>query len=301
VETRTDTITLGEVALTRVFEQRTMRLPRQSVFPDTAAQLWHANEDWLAPDFWDPETDDLLAAVQTWVVRSQGRTILVDTGIGNGKDRPGMPIFSGLNTGYLDNLAAAGVRREDVDLVVISHVHGDHVGWNTYLDGGEWVPTFPNARYLISRTDFDYWNPDNAHQTRSGPRMTNVFEDSVAPVHRAGQTVLWDDYYDVDANLRLEPTPGHTPGSAVLTLRSGSDRAMFVGDLLHTPLQLAAPDASPCFDEDEALARTTRWRVLDEVAERNILLLPAHLPGAGALEVRRAGSSYAVQAWAAFQ
>jgi len=126
-------------------------------------------------------------------------------------------------------------------------------------------------------------------------------KDSVAPVHQAGLTELWDDHYDVDANLRLEPAPGHTPGSAVLWLRSGSDRAAFVGDLLHTPAQILEPDRNPCFDEDEARARASRRQVLDRVASENALMVPAHLGGAGAAEVRADGAGYTISKWAAFQ
>jgi glyoxylase-like metal-dependent hydrolase (beta-lactamase superfamily II) len=296
-----DTITLGDVEITRVFEQRLTRMPRAVVFPDADPELWRRNTGWLEPDFWDAGADDLVFSMQTWVLRSEGRTILVDTGVGNGKERPAMPVFHRLNTDFLGSLAAAGVQPDDVDAVVCTHVHGDHVGWNTYWSGDEWVPTFRNAHYVISRADFDYWNPANGHPTRSGPRMANVFEDSVAPVHRSGQTVLWEGHHDVDANLRLDPAPGHTPGAAVLTLRSGSDRAVFVGDLLHTPLQIVEPQVSPCFDEDEAQSRATRLRVLDSVAADNALMLPAHFPGAGAVEVGRDGDGYAVKGWAGFR
>jgi glyoxylase-like metal-dependent hydrolase (beta-lactamase superfamily II) len=296
-----DSITLGDVEIVPVTEVAELRLPRDAIFPDRDEAEWRANEHWLAPRFWEPSADLLVAAVRTWVLRSEGRTILVDTGIGNHKQRPGNPPFHMLHTGFLDNLAAAGVRPDDVDLVVCTHVHGDHVGWNTQLVDCDWVPTFRNARYVIPRADFDYWNPVNGQRTRSGPRFANVFEDSVEPVHRAGLTVLWEDHYDVDANLRLEPAPGHTPGSAVLRLRSGADRAVFVGDLLHTPLQVVAPDESPCLDEDEQAARVSRRRVLDLVASENALMLPAHLPAPGALEVRADGDRYAVKAWAAFR
>jgi glyoxylase-like metal-dependent hydrolase (beta-lactamase superfamily II) len=296
-----DTITLGDVELTRVFESRRVALPREMVFPDRDPKLWHAHSHWLAPDYWDPAEDTMFTSVQTWLLRSEGATILVDTGIGNGKDRPGMPVFHQLNSDYLENLAAAGVRPADVDLVVITHVHGDHVGWNTYWSDGEWVPTFPNARYVISRPDFDYWNPANRPATEPVSRMTNVFEDSVEPVHRAGQTVLWEGHHTIDANLSLAPAPGHTPGTSVLTLRSGSDRAMFVGDLLHSPLQIVEPGEAPCFDEDEALATASRRRVLAEVADERALMLPAHFPGAGAAEVSRDGDRFAVKAWAAFR
>jgi glyoxylase-like metal-dependent hydrolase (beta-lactamase superfamily II) len=295
------TIALGDVQITGVFEQPTLGLPRDFAFPDPDDSLWRNHRDWLEPKFWDPHNDVVQMSVRTWVVRSEGATILVDTGVGNDRDRPGMPVFDHLNTTYLDNLAAVGVQPGDVDLVVITHVHPDHVGWNTQAVNDEWAPTFPNARYLIARTDFDWWNPANANPTRMGPAMAGVFEDSVLPVHQAGQTLLWEDGYTIDAHLRLEPTPGHTPGSAVLWLRSGTDRAAFVGDLLHSPLQIVEPDLCPCLDENENASRTTRRRILDTIADDNALMLPAHFPGAGAVEVRRDGNRYAITRWPPFQ
>lgn len=297
-----DTITLGNVEITRVVELPPRGLARTFVFPDVPAERWHAHENWLAPEHLNPATDEIHTMIQTWLVRSAGRTILIDTGVGNHKERPYMPSFAHHDTGFLDELAAAGVTPADVDLVVCTHIHGDHVGWNTRLVDRTWQPTFPNARYVFSRADFDYWNPDNGHITRSGRRMQNVFEDSVAPVHRAGQAVLWDgDHYDIDADLRIEPAPGHTPGSAVVRLRSGADRAIFAGDLLHSPLQIVEPDHCPCFDEDEPRARGTRRRVLEQAADDNALLLPAHFAGAGAAEVRRDGDTFAIKEWVAWR
>ncbi|QKV96374.1 MBL fold metallo-hydrolase [Streptomyces sp. NA02950] len=297
-----DTITLGNTEITRVVELPTKGLARDFVFPDVAMEHWRANENWLAPEFLDAVADEIRTMIQTWLIRSEGRTILIDTGVGNGRERPAMPFFHQLNTDYLSGLAAAGVRPEDVDTVICTHLHGDHVGWNTSLTDGEWRPTFPNAEYVFPRADFDYWNPVNGHRTRSGPKMANVFEDSVAPVHQAGQTVLWEgDHHDVGAELRIEPAPGHTPGSSVVWLRSGTDRAVFVGDLLHSPLQIVEPDCCPCFDEDETGARASRRRVLEEAADRGALLFPAHFPGPGAAEVRRDGDRFAVKEWAAWR
>ncbi|NIY63160.1 MBL fold metallo-hydrolase [Streptomyces malaysiensis] len=297
-----DTITLGNVEITRVVEVTPRGLARDFIFPDVATEHWRAHESWLAPQFLDPAADEINTMIQTWLVRSEGRTILIDTGIGNDRERPHMPHFHHLHTNYLGELAAAGVRPEDVDLVICTHVHGDHVGWNTFWQDGEWRPTFPNAEYVIPRIDFDYWNPENGHRTRSGLRMMNVFEDSVTPVHRAGQTVLWEGgHYDIDGGLRIEPAPGHTPGSSVVRLRSGTDRAIFAGDVLHSPLQIVEPDDCPCFDEDEPRARVSRRRVLAQAADQGALLFPAHFPGPGAAEVRRDGERFAVKEWAAWR
>ncbi|SHF61848.1 MBL fold metallo-hydrolase [Streptoalloteichus hindustanus] len=294
-------IVLGDVAVTRVVEYHgPVGMSPQTFFPDSPEKAWRDNESWLAPDFLDPTANGCVSALQTWVLRSQGKTILVDTGAGNHKERSETPRWHHLNTDFLDNLARAGVRPEDVDLVVNTHLHVDHVGWNTRLDGDTWVPTFPNATYLIPRADFDFWNPANGHKPGKVDGWRNVFEDSVAPVHEAGQTLLWDNSHAIDANLRLDLAPGHTPGSSVLTLESGGDRALFVGDVLHNPVQIVAPDTNSCFCEDPAEARATRRRLLGRASDTNALVLPAHLAGHGAAEVVRKGDAFAIRAWAAF-
>jgi glyoxylase-like metal-dependent hydrolase (beta-lactamase superfamily II) len=152
----------------------------------------------------------------------------------------------------------------------------------------------------MAKADFDYWNPANEHRTLLGRGNQNVFEDSVAPVHQAGLTRLWEDGHRIDGNLRLEPAPGHTPGSSVLRLESGTDRALFVGDLMHSPVQILEPDANSCFCEAPAEARATRRRLLGTAAEDNALVFPAHLGGHGAAEVVRDGAGFAIKGWAPF-
>ncbi|ADB31096.1 beta-lactamase domain protein [Kribbella flavida DSM 17836] len=296
-----DQITLGDVTVTRIKEYYgSVELSPAEFFPESPAGAWAEHRGWLAPDFWDPQTQECVSAIQTWLLRSEGRTILVDTGVGNHKDRPYAPVWSRLDTEFLDNLAAAGVQPDDVDLVINTHLHVDHVGWNTRLDGRTWVPTFPNAAYLMPRRDFDFWNPANEHRPVLGRGNQNVFEDSVAPIHEAGLAQLWDGTCRIDANLRLDLAPGHTPGSSVLTLESGTDRALFVGDLVHTPLQLVEPDTNSCFCENPAESRATRHRLLGRAADDNALVFPAHLGGRGAAEVVRDGSKFAIKNWAGF-
>lgn len=296
-----DQIELGDVTVTRVKEYYgSVQMAPADFFPDSTERDWEANKHWLAPDFWHPETDTCISAIQTWVLRSEGRTILVDTGVGNHKERPHVPVWNRLDTAFLDNLAAAGVQPEDVDVVINTHLHIDHVGWNTRLDDETWVPTFPNATYLMPQRDFDFWNPANGHKSVVSRGSLNVFEDSVAPVHEAGLTQLWDGTYQIDRNLRLDLAPGHTPGSSVLTLESGADRAVFVGDLIHTPLQIVTPETNSCFCEDPAQARLTRHKLLGRAGDDNTLLFPAHLGGHGAVEVIRDGSSFAIKGWAGF-
>lgn len=296
-----DQITLGDVTIPRVKEYYgSVEMTPAQFFPESPDGSWDEHRGLLAPDFWNPETDECHSAIQTWLLRSAGRTILVDTGVGNHKDRPYAPVWNRLDTNFLDNLAEAGARPEDVDMVINTHLHVDHVGWNTYLDDRTWVPTFPHATYLMSQRDFDFWDPSNENETVLGRGNQNVFEDSVTPVHRAGLTHLWDGSYRIDENLRLDLAPGHTPGSSVLTLDSGGDRALFVGDLVHTALQIVEPRTNSCFCEDPARSRATRRELLGRAAEDNALVFPAHLGGQGAAEVERNGSSFAIKQWAGF-
>ncbi|MEV6012753.1 MBL fold metallo-hydrolase [Streptomyces sp. NPDC051976] len=302
-----DSFSLGGVEVTRVVEFETPTRPPAVMFTEIGPQVWHDNRSWLAPDHWDHDTGLLMTRMQTFVLRSGGATILVDTGVGNDKSRPSIPAFDRRGTDFLARLAAVNVLPEDVDLVVNTHLHADHVGWNTRLVDGNWVPTFPYARYLMPRADYDFWRPDSARSARSTrPARTaaanaNVFDDSVAPVVRAGQAVLWEDSYDIDGALRLEYAPGHTPGSSVLTLRSGGELAVFVGDVLHHPVQIIEPDANSCFCEDPTAARASRRRVLDRAADQGALVFPAHLRGGSGARVRRNGSSYTIQSWAPFR
>ncbi|MGI5450667.1 MBL fold metallo-hydrolase [Streptomyces sp. CA-243310] len=293
----THEITLGDVTITRIEETHGPIMPTDQFFPDLPEQAWKDQRAMLVPDHLGADDTMVHAAIQTWLLRSEGRTILVDTGVGNDKSRPAAAAWDHLRLDYLGNLARAGVRPEDVDLVINTHLHVDHVGWNTHLVDGEWVPTFPNATYLMPKADFEFWNPANNPDITGGVNE-NVFEDSVAPVHAAGQVRLWEEGHTIDGNLRLEAAPGHTPGSSVVTLTSGSDRALFAGDLMHTPLQITHPDHNSCFCQDPAQSRSTRRRLLGWAADTGALVLPAHFSGHSALEVEHQGSGFAIKKWA---
>ncbi|WP_216900413.1 MBL fold metallo-hydrolase [Nocardia alni] len=293
-------ITLGDVTVTRVEEMHgPLGMTPEQFLPGSPERDWQEQRDMLVPDHLGADDNIVHVAFQSWALRSEGRIILVDTAIGNDKPRPAVPAWDHLSLGYLDNLAAAGIRPEDVDLVINTHLHVDHVGWNTRLADGQWVPTFPNATYLMPRLDFEYWNP--AHNPNiAGGTNENAFEDSVQPVYAAGQVQLWEDEHAVDGNLRLIAAPGHTPGNSVILLGSGSDRALFAGDLMHTPLQVAHPDHSSCFCEDPAAANKTRRELLGWAADNNALLLPAHFSGHSALEIAHRNDSFEIKGWGAF-
>lgn len=238
-------------------------------------------------------------ALQTWVLRSGGRTVLVDTGVGNGRERPGAPQFHHWQGDFLGHLERAGVRPEDVDVVVNTHLHADHVGWNTRAaddgdgtGGGEWVPAFPRAEYLVPAADDAHFGPDNSYGGGRDLADRFVYEDSVAPLHRAGRIVLWDGEHRIDEHLTLESAPGHTPGSAVLRLSSAGERAVFVGDLLHSPVQILDPAHNSCFCLDARAASVSRRRILGRAADERELVVPAHFGGSGVAEVRREGEGF---------
>ncbi|MCC0574615.1 MBL fold metallo-hydrolase [Streptomyces californicus] len=291
---------LGEVEVIRVVEWQGAYLPSAEMFPTAPAGLWEENAEWLVPDHWRRGEDRIVVALQSWVLRGGGQTIVIDTGVGHDRDRPGMGPFHRGRSRLLALLGEAGVPPESVDFVVNTHLHVDHVGWNTVDAGGDWVPSFPHATYLIPAADDAHYGHAQEHGHRLRPADRLVYEDSVAPVHRAGQSLLWEGTHTVNDFLTLESAPGHTPGSSVAWLRSGGDRAVFVGDLVHSPVQILAPchHSNSCLDPERA-ARSRR-RVLARAADERALLVPGHFGGPGALEVSRAGGGFALGAWAAF-
>jgi glyoxylase-like metal-dependent hydrolase (beta-lactamase superfamily II) len=281
------TIELGHVTVTRIPHFSHWAMPATEFLPDSDQGLWEANRSWLSPAHWEAGTGRVRIAVQSWLLRSAGKTIIIDTGLAPRADRPGIPAGTPLPAA----LAAAGVAPEDVDLVLCTHLHADHVGWNTRIDDGQRVPAFPRARYLFSRPDLDFF--------REGGSAA-VYAESIEPILRAEQALVWDDAHVIDENLQLRLAPGHTPGHGVVRLESGGDRAVFAGDLLHTPLQLHAPHLSSCFCHDRPAAARTRRAVLEWAADHAALVIPAHFAGAGAVEIAQNGSGFAVRRWAGF-
>jgi glyoxylase-like metal-dependent hydrolase (beta-lactamase superfamily II) len=294
-----DTIELGHVSVTRIPHFDNWPLSPAGFFPGTDPALWEANRSWLTPAHWDAGADRVRVSVQTWLLRTPEHVIVVDTGLSPDTGRPGVPASGSAAAALPSALAAAGVAPSDVDLVICTHLHPDHVGWNTRPDGtGERVPTFPNARYLFSRPDLGFFDPD--HLTEGPGRSAAVFAESIAPILRAGRALVWDDSHTIDGHLRLGLAPGHTPGLGVLTVESGDDRAVFVGDLLHTPVQVLDPDQSSCFCHDPAAAARSRRRVLAWAADHTALVVPAHFGGGRAVEVAREGSRFTLRRWAGF-
>jgi len=291
---------LGNAVLARVVEWQVAGLSFE-LFPQTPTEAWSEQAADYTPMFWSDAGWRI--ALQTWVIEVDGLTVLVDTGAGNDRDRPAMPPIDHLHTDFLDALRAAGVEPDSVDVVVNTHIHSDHVGWNTMRDGDDWVPTFPNARYVMPEADYRHFHPDNADDW-SAPRTEAdaarqagwriMFADSIVPVEE--QMELWSEDHQLGESLRLRPAPGHTPGSSVLWLDAGKP-AVFVGDLTHCPIQIHRP-MDPCaFDDDFAMAAVTRKRVLTEASRRRAAVIPAHYPGRGGATVVARGDTFMVDDW----
>ena len=252
----TDQIRLGNAVLTRVAETQ-VQIPT-SLWPSTPPEAWHAEADLLAPRFWNPETDLFRIAIQSWVLQVDGLTIVVDTGAGNDRHRPWMHPLDHLSTPFLDTMRAAGIEPSDVHVVINTHLHTDHVGWNTQLIDGAWEPTFRNARYLMTEADYRFFAPDNPETT---DEMRTVFEDSIIPV--ADQTEQFSGDYQLSESVWLRPAPGHTPGSSVLWLDAGKP-APGVPDLSAyrrpKPLTLAVTGIAFCAPRTTAPATLARAR-----------------------------------------
>ncbi len=236
-----------------------------------------------------PDGERITLAFQSFVVRHAGRTILVDTCNGNHKSRPDMPRWHQTDFPYLARLSEAGVRPEQVDFVLCSHLHADHVGWNTRLEDGRWVPTFPNARYLVSDVELAHWQGLHAADP-SAPLNHGAWQDSVLPVLEAGlvDAVPVDHVvsHDFDTHLSLEPAPGHTPGHVHLVMRSAGRELIYCADTLHHPLQIAAPQYG-LIDGDPAQAEQTRRTFIERAAGSGATLLPAHFAVAGQIRESR--------------
>jgi glyoxylase-like metal-dependent hydrolase (beta-lactamase superfamily II) len=266
---------LGKVEITRVQDYYGPGFISNFMFPEVRPEMFEAHKDWLVPTFYNPESDKITSTIHSWLVRTEHHTILIDGCVGNHKERPHNERFNMRNEPWLERLARAGARPEDVDFVMCTHLHADHVGWNTRLVDGRWVPTFPNAKYIFSRKEFERWDtrrPDYVHTTAE----ENVFEDSILPIAEAGQMLLVEDGYTVDDLLTVESAIGHTPGHAKIRLKDQHHHALFCGDVIHHPIQLPYPEVWSRFDDDRVKALETRLAVLNECVDHNILMLPMH-------------------------
>jgi glyoxylase-like metal-dependent hydrolase (beta-lactamase superfamily II) len=267
-----NSLSVGDISIHRIVEQEGPFLPALDVFPTLSSELLDENRHWLAPKALGRD-DRLVFSFQSYLVRTPHHAILVDSCIGNDKVRPTRPEWNlKRDETFMRALATAGFGVNDIDFVMCTHLHVDHVGWNTRLRGGHWTPTFPKARYLISKGEFDYWTEQ--HAKTPWPH----FGDSVLPVMEAGQAELVRDDYALDDHVRLTPTPGHTPHHVSVCFGRGGDDAVMTGDVLHSPLQARYPELSPRFDVDRDASAKTRRSFLNRYCDTRTLCCTAHFP-----------------------
>lgn len=280
----------GEVEITYV-EELTLPTSVRWMLEGVDRASAEACAEWMQPHYQNAE-GYLLQSIHTLVVRTPGRLMLVDTGVGNHKERSGgIPAFNQLDTPFLDRLREAGVDPAEVDTVLCTHMHTDHVGWDTHLEGGRWVPTFPNARHLFVEREWMHWH----EVAREAEPTARLLSDSITPVFEAGLVDLVPPDHQVSEHVRLVPSHGHSPGHVTVEVSAGGRTAALIGDVMHSPLQAAFPDIKPPLDREQAAPAAARRAVLERYADTGTLVLGAHWPWPPA-RIRRDGEAYRIEA-----
>jgi glyoxylase-like metal-dependent hydrolase (beta-lactamase superfamily II) len=265
---------IGDVTVTRFVELETVS-KGTFVLPNATLENIQRESKWLLPHFAD-ENGRVRMSVHALVLESKGKRIVVDTCIGNDKRR-GFPAWNQLQTSFLSDLEKGGFKRDSIDYVLCTHLHVDHVGWNTMLVDGRWVPTFTKARYLIGRKEWNHWSAVEDKFVR------DPIDDSVRPIIDAGLADLVEDTHKITDEIWLEPTPGHTPGHFSVRISSGGAQAVITGDLMHHPVQFMHPDWNCGADSDPEQARKTRHEFIERYGNRPVLVFGTHFatPSAG--------------------
>ncbi len=284
---------IGSVEIGRVLDSYLLGETMQGWFPDFNRDAIKAHEHWLCPTHYDLESGHFAMPVHSWLLRVGRFNVLIDTCLGNDKFRPGLVEGHRLDTRYLTRLADIGLTPDDIDYVLCTHLHVDHIGWNTRLDNGHWVPTFPNARYVFSNTEYEAAKRDALDPT-SRPFFKHASEDPIHPVVEAGKACLVDGVCELVDHLTLRPAPGHSPGHLRIELRSQGASGVFAGDILHSPIQVPLWEWSTRVCGDRRMAATSRRELLEFCASENALLLPAHFQAPHVGRIKRAGETFAI-------
>lgn len=278
---------IGDVKVTRVVETH---VPGKMtwILPDATPENL-LSVDWCRPHFVDA-SGNAITSVHALLVESRGEKIIVDTCVGNDKNLPTLKAWHKKQGGsFLEDLSGAGFAADSIGTVLCTHLHVDHVGWNTRLDEGRWTPTFPNARHLWSREEYEHWS-----KTDQGP-LQDVFDESVLPVFEAGLVDLVEGDHEVTDEIRLEPTPGHTPGHVSVHICSRGEEAVITGDLMHHPAQIARPEWRSSVDWDGEMGESTRRSFLERYADRPVLVIGTHFATPTAGHLVREGASYRLE------
>jgi len=281
---------VGDAVITRVTDLVLPEVPADYLFPDRDRSILKIDRpNWVGPENISDDGELLTISVHSWIVQTADLTVVIDTGAGNGKSRPLNPAFNRLDTAYLERLAEIGIQPADVDLVLVTHLHVDHVGWNTVYDGMRWIPTFPNAQYLFSELEYLFYADEKHVQTPSA----GVFADSVQPIVDAGQArfINADDQVP-RSGFTFHRTKGHSFDHLSIAFSSGGQHALFPGDVMHHPIQVAKPEWNSVFCEFQDDAYRSRLWALDYAAAHNATFFSSHFPGTSAGVVHRDDARY---------
>jgi glyoxylase-like metal-dependent hydrolase (beta-lactamase superfamily II) len=283
------TFSVGEARIARIEETYLAIYRPRDIFPEWTDAITAEHAHWLAPNHYDAGQDLLKLSVHSWLLQVGGKKILIDACCGNHKHRPARPFWNMLDTPYLERLAAAGATPDEIDYVMCTHLHHDHVGWNTLNRDGHWIPTFPNARYVISKADFEYYRALDADADE--PVEFGTFRECVLPVVEAGRADLVTGHHRLNEFIDIVPAPGHSAGHVVFRLESRGARGDFIGDVLHHLVQVYYPQWNFPKNSDPEAARASRRMVLDHCAATDSLMLPCHVgaPFAGHIEATGKG------------
>ena len=283
---------IGGIEVAVIVDEDDFGLPLSAFLPELDVATLEPDRHWLDPEFVRLDRDLLRCAIQSFVLRLDGRTVVVDTCIGEHKDRPQIPAWHRRSgTGWLNRLRAAGVTPESVDLVFCTHLHIDHVGWNTVGSDGKWTPTFPNARYLMGERELADWQARMSDGTAEAIQLPGLL-DSVLPLLDAGRVDLVHDGIEIAAGAAVLPLPGHTSGQVGLRLDRPDGRAVFCGDTIHSPVQILQPAVSTASCRNPAQAARTRIALLEEAAANGRVIIPAHFRGGRRVTVERQGNAF---------
>ncbi|PPR80063.1 MAG: hypothetical protein CFH01_00048 [Alphaproteobacteria bacterium MarineAlpha2_Bin1] len=280
---------IGKTKVNKI-EEYVDRLDPSFVFKKFNNYIIEENQSWLLPDFVEKKTLLLYFSFHSYLIETPRYKILIDTCVGNHKSRP-LPNWNMRNSNFLQKFKQFNLDRSMIDFVMCTHLHADHVGWNTLLDNGKWVPTFPNAEYIFSKKDYDFFN-----NVKEGDQGYLSMIDSVRPIVEHSQAKLVDDSFSIDETIHLEPTPGHTPGHICIKLNSENEHAIFTGDLIHHPIQVCQPDLETNFCFDPKLAVKTRKEFIENNTDQNVIIFPAHFSNhtKGLIKSSKMGSVYKV-------
>ena len=277
---------VGKVKITKIVELETTGSTRFILPLATNEEIRQL--PWLIPDFANEE-GRLKMSIHSLVVETPSRRIVVDTGLGNDKEGRKVPTWNNRKDAFLETMTSAGFPPDSIDTVLCTHLHVDHVGWNTKLAGGQWVPTFGNARYVFGKTEYEHWR-----DYRDEPDKVAVFNDSVKPIVDAGKAELVASDARLADEITLIPTPGHSPGHMSIHIKSDGEEGLLTGDVAHHPCQMAHLDWSSTADSDPVQSTVTRRELFSRFADTPTLVIGGHF---NAGHIRRDGDAFKFMVW----